>query len=74
MITLLNGPPLVGEVFSGYCHGYFGENYNDKCVEAVGADWIVVRSAGTPLLASFHSTFQMIEEVEIWQREIKEGI
>ena len=35
---------LVGQMLYGYCGGYFGDEYGDKRIEAVGADWIVARS------------------------------
>jgi hypothetical protein len=35
---------MVGTVLRGFCGGYFGrDSYEDKRVEAVGADWIVAR-------------------------------
>jgi len=35
---------LVGTVLKGYCGGWFGrDSYEDKRVEAVGVDWVVVR-------------------------------
>lgn len=39
-------PPLrVGDVLYGFCNGYFGrDSYDDKRVEAIGADWVVARS------------------------------
>lgn len=34
----------VGTKLYGYCGGFFGrDDYNDKRVEALGADWVVVR-------------------------------
>lgn len=34
----------VGTVLYGFCGGYFGsDSYEDKRVEAVGADWVVAR-------------------------------
>jgi hypothetical protein len=34
----------IGTVLYGFCGGYFARDlYGDKRVEAVGADWIVVR-------------------------------
>ncbi len=36
---------LVGDLLRGHCGGMFGrDSYHDKRVEAVGADWVVVRS------------------------------
>jgi len=45
-------PPLrVGDLLTGYCAGAFGrDSYGDKRVEAVGADWVVVREDGDPNL------------------------
>lgn len=38
----------VGTVVYGYCNGFFGrDSYNDKRVEAVGADWVVARDLVT---------------------------
>lgn len=37
---------VPGDVLHGYCGGYFGrDSYDDKRVEAVGADWIVARDS-----------------------------
>lgn len=37
-------PLRVGDVLYGYCGGAFGsDSYGDKRVEAIGADWVVVR-------------------------------
>lgn len=37
-------PLRVGDVLYGYCGGHFGrDSYEDKRVEAIGADWVVVR-------------------------------
>ena len=34
----------IGQVLFGFCGGYFGrDSYNNKRVEALGADWVVVR-------------------------------
>lgn len=34
----------VGTVLYGFCNGFFGrDSYEDKRVEAFGADWIVAR-------------------------------
>ncbi len=36
----------VGTILYGYCGGEFGrDSYTDKRVEAIGADWVVVRYA-----------------------------
>jgi hypothetical protein len=37
----------VGAVLYGYCYGAFGrDSYDDKRVEAIGTDWVVVRETG----------------------------
>lgn len=58
----------VGMVLKGYCYGYFGrDSYGDKRVEAVGADWIVVREDdGEINLAVFENTAEMEKYVEEW--------
>ena len=44
-ITVKHMTPLrVGDVLQGFCGGWFGRNsYEDKRVEAIGSDWVVVR-------------------------------
>lgn len=38
-------PLPVGTLLKGYCHGHFGrDSYDDKRVEGVGVDWVVVRN------------------------------
>ena len=35
----------IGDIFYGFCNGYFGrDSYEDKTVEAIGPDWILVRT------------------------------
>jgi len=39
---------LVGQVLYGFCGGTFGrDSYSDKRIEAVGADWVVVRESSS---------------------------
>lgn len=46
-MTTPAGPLRVGQVLYGYCNGKFGrDSYGDKRVEAIGADWVVVRESG----------------------------
>ncbi|HDY66769.1 MAG TPA: hypothetical protein ENH85_03140 [Candidatus Scalindua sp.] len=34
----------IGQILYGYCGGFFGrESYEDKRIEAIGFDWVVVR-------------------------------
>lgn len=42
-------PLRVGDILYGFCGGSFGrDSYEDKRVEAIGADWVVVREDGYP--------------------------
>jgi|APSaa5957512622_1039677.scaffolds.fasta_scaffold27300_5 hypothetical protein len=44
-------PLRVGDVLYGYCGGIFGrDSYGAKRVEAIGADWVVVREDNEPLM------------------------
>jgi hypothetical protein len=40
----------VGQLLKGFCGGCFGrDSYEDKRVEAIGTDWVIVRnSSGEP--------------------------
>jgi len=43
-MTTTETPLRVGDVLQGFCGGWFGRNsYEDKRVEAIGSDWVVVR-------------------------------
>lgn len=33
----------VGTIIYGHCDGLFDDSYEDKRVEAIGADWVVTR-------------------------------
>jgi hypothetical protein len=60
-------PPLrVGAVLHGFCHGAFGrDSYGDKRVEAIGADWIVVRNQnGLPIMAQGSGIVETLEEFQ----------
>lgn len=38
-------PLRVGDMLYGFCGGNFGrDSYDDKRVEAIGADWVVART------------------------------
>lgn len=59
----------VGSVFRGYCGGRFGrDGYGTKRVEAIGADWVVVRyeADGRPDLAVFASAEDTERETSEW--------
>jgi hypothetical protein len=37
----------VGDILYGFCGGEFGrDSYGDKRVEAIGSDWVIVRTEG----------------------------
>ena len=57
----------VGTKLYGYCNGYFGDSYDDKRIEAVGCDWMVVRDIdlGIPRFACFRNS----EEIENFVKE-----
>ena len=40
----------IGQILKGYCSGFFGNNYEDKRIEALGIDWIVVREIENDLV------------------------
>ena len=45
----------IGLVLKGFCNGHFGrDSYEDKRVEAIGADWLVAREveSGNVVFAS----------------------
>jgi hypothetical protein len=50
----MDTPLRVGDILHGFCGGMFGrDSYEDKRVEAIGADWVVTRRAdefSTPAL------------------------
>jgi hypothetical protein len=61
---------LIGTKLYGYCNGYFGEDYTEKVIEAVGKDWLVVRNDdGKPLFGEFSSFDKLLALVKIWNVE-----
>ena len=47
----------VGSLLYGYCGGEFGrDSYGTKRVEAIGADWIVVRDVNEQAMPVFAVT------------------
>lgn len=52
----------IGDLLHGYCRGCFGrDSYDNKRVEAIGADWIVVREEdGSPNF--YHGNPEDLEE------------
>ena len=60
--------PRVGLLLKGYCNGYFGrDSYGDKRIEAIGADWVVVRvDDGEPDFAAFENPTDMNDILMTW--------
>jgi len=72
-IAELPRPFMVGEVIPGYCGGQFpGTWYDDDLrVEAVGVDWIVLRtdSGGLQFYAGDHAALRRDVEIALRDRE-----
>jgi hypothetical protein len=62
--------PRVGMILYGYCNGYFScDSYEPRRIEALGADWVVVRERdGRPSFASFGKGKNMDELLVEWSR------
>ena len=64
----------VGTVLYGFCNGFFGrDSYDDKRIEAIGADWVVVRENEFPGFASFNDGWQkrdMQSLMENWSNDV----
>lgn len=69
----------IGTIIPGYCQGVFGrDSYEDKRVEAIGADWIVCRDdSGNIHFASgavgFGDNSNIIEFLEDYLRRLYVG-
>lgn len=71
----------IGQVLYGYCNGYFGrDSYNNKRVEAIGYDWIVVRELsltddGKPDFCYIRQEDhqELIKSSEQWKKEHNHG-
>lgn len=65
---MTNRIEYIGRVLYGFCGGFFGrEEYDEKCIEAIGKDWIVARkSNGQVVFASFLGTQQMMAYLQEW--------
>jgi hypothetical protein len=65
---------FVGTVLHGFCNGYFGrDSYENKRIEAVGVDWVVVRdSDGRSLFANFKSNEEMVNLINEWSKAEEE--
>ena len=65
----------VGTLLFGFCNGYFSkDSYDNKRVEAFGADWIVARelNTGEPVFATFESSESMEAHLNQWAKEAQE--
>jgi len=68
-----SGVMFVGKLLYGYCGGYFGrDSYDVKRIEAIGADWVVVRENSRPNFASFESTEKMMKLIKDWGKPKEE--
>jgi hypothetical protein len=62
----------IGTILYGYCDGFFGDSYGEKIIEAMGSDWVVVRTQFygefVPRFDSFEDGYkeQMQELLEKW--------
>ena len=63
---------FVGTVLYGFCEGRFGrDGYGDKRIEAIGADWVVVRyiddvNEGKLGFCAFKDTIEMQGSIGKW--------
>ncbi len=66
----------IGTVLYGFCNGFFGrDSYDDKRIEAIGADWVVARENESPCFASFNDGWQkrdMQSLLENWSKPVVE--
>lgn len=60
----------IGSILRGFCGGHFGrDSYHDKRVEAIGADWIVVRALGEaygPSTVEFATDPEILTKLEAY--------
>lgn len=61
----------VGTILHGYCGGAFGcLDFEPKRIEAIGADWVVIRSAkGRPYFCSFDKPAYLDTHLEDWLQD-----
>lgn len=64
----------VGTKLYGFCGGFFGrDDYWDKRVEAIGADWVVVRyESGGVGFCSFGDDEYTLEDLEEYTIPLEE--
>jgi hypothetical protein len=65
----------VGQELRSFCSGYFGEDFYEGRVEAVGFDWIVARNRqGSPCMAHFPGGIESHSGlIESWLQETIEA-
>lgn len=60
----------IGRPLYGYCHGYFGDTYRDKRIEAEGFDWIVARDdMGEVYFTEFETESEKKGRIAQWGSE-----
>lgn len=64
-------PLRPGDVLEGFCGGHFGrDSYADKRIEAIGADWVVARTAsGHVAVATFSPGYRPEEFLLDYRQE-----
>jgi hypothetical protein len=75
IVIYMSNIPRVGERFNSYCNGMFGrDEYGEKRVEAVGCDWIMVRTENNyPVVGYFRGGLEAaIDMFESWRAETRE--
>ena len=62
--------PEIGTELYGSCNGFFGrDSYRPKRIEALGADWVVVRNKrGEVSCATFNSEKEMKRYLTLWSK------
>jgi len=56
----------LGKRLTSYYNGFFGEDYDDKIIEAIGKNWIVVRIGGKTRYADFKNDKIMLKYLKRW--------
>lgn len=59
----------LGKRLIGYCNGFFGEDYDDKIVEAIGKNWIVVRIGDKTKYTDFKNDKMMLKYLKRWTND-----
>lgn len=65
----------IGKKIYGFCNGFFGDDYENKRIEAEGEDWIVARpyrEDAEAVLASFISREEKESYLEKWSNPKEE--